>query len=132
MASTTALNSGCNVGGVVVNRNPLFLRPSSSTLVKQSWRRSPKLRFTVRASETHADGPTKKLGLSDAECEAAVVAGNVPEAPPIPSKPAAPSGSPVVPSLVNNFLSLFFCNLNCCCHGTCFHLFLFFDKKKLY
>ncbi|XP_050233659.1 delta-aminolevulinic acid dehydratase, chloroplastic-like [Mercurialis annua] len=54
--------------------------------------------FIVRASEKHS-GPFKKLGISDAECEAAVVAGNVPEAPPVPPIPAAPTGTPVVPSL---------------------------------
>ena len=43
----------------------------------------------------------KKLGRSDAECEAAVVAGNVPEAPPVPPKPASPAGTPVVPLLVS-------------------------------
>ncbi|KAJ6337400.1 hypothetical protein OIU76_007136 [Salix suchowensis] len=53
----------------------------------------PKRVFTVRASEKK-DGPLKKLGLNDAECEAAVVAGNVPEAPPVPPRPAAPAGTP--------------------------------------
>ncbi|KAL9449790.1 hypothetical protein AB3S75_011672 [Citrus x aurantiifolia] len=55
-------------------------------------------RLVVTASKSH-DGATKKLGISDAECEAAVVAGNIPEAPPVPPKPAAPAGTPVVPSL---------------------------------
>lgn len=57
-------------------------------------------RFVVKASETH-DGPMRKLGRSDAECEAAVVAGNIPEAPPVPPTPAAPARTPVVPSLVS-------------------------------
>lgn len=57
--------------------------------------------FTVRASEKH-DGPIRKMGLSDEECEAAVVAGNVPEAPPPPPTPAAPAGTPVVSSLPLN------------------------------
>lgn len=48
-----------------------------------------------------SSGPVKKLGMTDAECEAAVVAGNVPEAPPVPPKPAAPAGTPVVSSLVS-------------------------------
>ncbi|KAK9219761.1 hypothetical protein WN943_008407 [Citrus x changshan-huyou] len=56
-------------------------------------------RLVVTASKSH-DGASKKLGISDAECEAAVVAGNIPEAPPVPPKPAAPAGTPVVPSLV--------------------------------
>ncbi|KAH9691220.1 Delta-aminolevulinic acid dehydratase 1 [Citrus sinensis] len=55
-------------------------------------------RLVVTASKSH-DGASKKLGISDAECEAAVVAGNIPEAPPVPPKPAAPAGTPVVPSL---------------------------------
>lgn len=59
--------------------------------------RSPRL-FVVRASDG-GDAPMKKLGRSDAECEAAVVAGNVPEAPPVPPKPASPAGTPVVPLL---------------------------------
>jgi len=79
------------------------LKPSTSSkfsCVKTAIRvRSPRL-FVVRASEKH-DGPIKKLGLSEAECEAAVVAGNVPEAPPMPPKPAAPAGTPVVPSYVS-------------------------------
>ena len=50
----------------------------------------------VKASET-----VKKFGLSDAECEAAVVAGKIPEAPPVPPKPAAPAGTPLVPALVS-------------------------------
>lgn len=55
----------------------------------------------VRASNTNDNVPMKKMGMSDEECEAAVVAGNIPEAPPAPSKPAAPAGTPVVPSLVS-------------------------------
>lgn len=105
--ASTVLNSPCTVGAAkfdyvglkqtaVGNHKFLYSRPSSAS-VKQ--RRSTN--FTIRASEKHHDGPIKKLGLSDAECEAAVVAGNVPEAPPIPPKPAAPSGTPVVPSLVS-------------------------------
>ncbi|XP_022861460.1 delta-aminolevulinic acid dehydratase, chloroplastic isoform X1 [Olea europaea var. sylvestris] len=58
----------------------------------------------VRASNTNDNVPMKKMGMSDEECEAAVVAGNIPEAPPAPSKPAAPAGTPVVPSLAE-----------CCC-----------------
>ncbi|XLT01068.1 hypothetical protein HN51_050419, partial [Arachis hypogaea] len=61
--------------------------------------------FAVRASDSHNGnhaGLLHKLGLSDAECEAAVVASNVPEAPPIPPKPASLVGTPVVPSLPLN------------------------------
>ena len=56
--------------------------------------------FVVRASETR-DGQMEKIGLSVEECEAAVVAGNAPLAPPAAPKPAAPAGTPVVPSLVS-------------------------------
>ncbi|KAF2296717.1 hypothetical protein GH714_001411 [Hevea brasiliensis] len=83
-------------------KNYVGLKPIVNDLkfnvVKTSVKAVPKRVFIVRASETR-DGPMKKLGLSDAECEAAVVAGNVPEAPPVPPKPAAPAGTPVVPSL---------------------------------
>lgn len=73
----------------------------------------PQRLFTVRASE--GDGPIGKTRLSDAECEAAVVAGNVPHAPPAPPKPAAPAGTPVVPLLVSSLIkvktfSLFSCS----------------------
>lgn len=60
--------------------------------------RPPRI-FTVRAGD--GDGSVGKTRLSDAECEAAVVAGNVPLAPPAPPKPAAPAGTPVVPLLVS-------------------------------
>ncbi|XP_022773273.1 delta-aminolevulinic acid dehydratase 1, chloroplastic-like isoform X2 [Durio zibethinus] len=54
--------------------------------------------LVVRASERH-DGHLKKIEMSIEECEAAVVAGNVPEAPPVPPKPAAPVGTPVIQPL---------------------------------
>ncbi|TQE10996.1 hypothetical protein C1H46_003411 [Malus baccata] len=57
----------------------------------------PQRLSTIRASDS--DGSLGKTRLSDAECEAAVVAGNAPQAPPAPPKPAAPSGTPVVSSL---------------------------------
>lgn len=70
--------------------------------VRTAIKSQPPRLLVVRASEHHnVSGPLKKMGLSDAECEAAVVAGNVPEAPPVPSKPASPAGTPVVPSLVS-------------------------------
>ncbi|KAL2520337.1 Delta-aminolevulinic acid dehydratase 1 [Forsythia ovata] len=40
------------------------------------------------------------MGMSDEECEATVVAENIPEVPPALSKPAAPAGTPLVHSLV--------------------------------
>ncbi|RYR34696.1 hypothetical protein Ahy_A10g049690 [Arachis hypogaea] len=60
--------------------------------------------FAVRASDSHNGnhaGPLHKLGLSNAECKATVVAGNVPEAPPVPPKLASLVGTPVVPSLAS-------------------------------
>lgn len=74
------------------NSNFLCVRTSANV-------RSPRL-FVVGASEER-DAHMKKLGRSDAECEAAVVAGNIPEAPPVPPKPASPAGTPVVPLLVS-------------------------------
>ncbi|KAL2520339.1 Delta-aminolevulinic acid dehydratase 1 [Forsythia ovata] len=53
----------------------------------------------VRACNTNDNIAIKKREMSNEVCEAAVVAGNIPEAPPAPSKPAAPAGTPVVPSL---------------------------------
>lgn len=82
------------------------LRPSSvsaksfNCVRTSSTKANPGRRLTVRASQSHS-GPFEKLGLSDAECEAAVVAGNVPVAPPVPPKPKAPAGTPVVPTLVS-------------------------------
>ncbi|KAL6217104.1 hypothetical protein ACLB2K_010321 [Fragaria x ananassa] len=57
----------------------------------------PLRRLIVRAAD--GDGQVGKTRMSDAECEAAVVAGNVPQAPPAPPKPAPPAGTPVVPLL---------------------------------
>lgn len=70
--------------------------------VRTAMKAQPPRLFVVRASE-HNNVPrsSNKVGLSDAECEAAVVAGNAPEAPPVPPKPAPPAGTPVVSSLVS-------------------------------
>ncbi|KAJ0085802.1 hypothetical protein Patl1_08334 [Pistacia atlantica] len=89
---------GQNYVGLKPSANLRFKFSCVKTTVKA--RESQRL-FIVRAGETR-DGQIKKLGLSDAECEAAVVAGNAPEAPPVPPKPAAPAGTPVVPSLPLN------------------------------
>ena len=86
-------------------QNYAGLRPFTNfkfNCVRTAIKSRPLHLFVVRASENHKSaGPVKKLGLTDAGCEAAVVAGNVPEAPPVPPKPAAPAGTPVVPSLVS-------------------------------
>ncbi|KAL6492890.1 Delta-aminolevulinic acid dehydratase 1, chloroplastic [Orobanche gracilis] len=72
--------------------NTLCLRPRSIKIALRM--------LTVRAGEIRDGGRTiKKTGRRDEECEAAVVAGNIPEAPPVPRKPAAPDGTPVVSSI---------------------------------
>ncbi|KAF2291383.1 hypothetical protein GH714_023473 [Hevea brasiliensis] len=104
MGSTTIFSASSTVPAMKVLdwKNYVGLKPTVNDLrfsgVKTSVKVCPKRVLIVRASETQG-GPMKKLGLSDAECEAAVVAGNVPEAPPVPPKPAAPAGTPVVPLL---------------------------------
>lgn len=74
------------------------LKPSSPALVSVKFLQRPRSRslLLVKASES-----AKKLGLTDAECEAAVVAGKIPEAPPVPPKPAAPAGTPLISHLVS-------------------------------
>ncbi|KAL7246250.1 hypothetical protein ACSBR2_001384 [Camellia fascicularis] len=104
--ASTVVNFSCNVGSFKgldcayyvyvglkpsVNQNFVCVRPLNKACTRRL--------FVVRASETR-EGPMKKMGLSDEECEAAVVAGNVPEAPLVPPMPAAPVGTPVVSSLV--------------------------------
>lgn len=79
---------------------PLASPKALNCIVRSSAKSNPTRLLVVRASEAH-NGPLQKLGLSDAECEAAVVAGKVPEAPPVPPKPKAPAGTPVVPTLVS-------------------------------
>jgi hypothetical protein len=104
--ASSIFNAPCTVPAVE-GKNYFGLKPAVNNDLrfnvgkKTSIIGCPKRVFTVRASEKK-DGPIKKLGLSDAECEAAVVAGNVPEAPPVPPRPAAPAGTPVVPSLVSS------------------------------
>lgn len=52
----------------------------------------------IRANDEH-EASVKNKGMSIEECEAAVVAGNVPEAPPARPRPASPPGTPLVTSL---------------------------------
>jgi porphobilinogen synthase len=104
--ASSIVNVPCNFQAIkgLDCHNYVGLKPSTNSkfsCVKTAIRVRPQHLFVVRASEKH-DGPIQKMGLSDAECEAAVVAGNVPEAPPVPPKPAAPAGTPVVPSFVSN------------------------------
>ncbi|KAI3464523.1 hypothetical protein Pfo_021186 [Paulownia fortunei] len=74
-----------------VHQNIVCVRPHSIKIAQRM--------LTIMAGEIREDGPVKKMGMSDEECEAAVVAGNIPEAPPVPPKPAAPAGTPDVSSL---------------------------------
>ncbi|KAJ0827311.1 putative porphobilinogen synthase [Helianthus annuus] len=85
--ASTIVNMPLNVGTIKgldclshgkFNANALPIRPSVSSL--------PHRRMLVVKASTN-DGPIKKLGMSDAECEAAVVAGNIPEAPRCPPFP---------------------------------------------
>lgn len=107
----TFLKAPCNVGAIkrFDCKNYVGLRASSSSTqkldcvghaIKAPIRRG----LIVRASERR-DEFVKKSGLSDQECEAAVVAGNVPEAPPVPPKPVAPTGTPIA-SLVSIYYLL--------------------------
>lgn len=78
--------------------------------------------LVVKASESKNEWPIKKTQMSDAECEAAVVAGNAPFAPPVPPVPASPSGTPVVSPLVSfikSFVSFSF-NVLCVIDGIAF------------
>ncbi|GMP46917.1 hypothetical protein CsSME_00014888 [Camellia sinensis var. sinensis] len=106
--ASTVVNFSCNVGSFKgldcayyvyvglkpsVNQNFVCVRPLNKACTRRM--------LVVRARETR-EGPMKKMGLSDEECEAAVVAGNVHEAPLVPPMPAAPVGTPVVSSLPLN------------------------------
>ncbi|KAK9269870.1 hypothetical protein L1049_025443 [Liquidambar formosana] len=82
-------------------RNYVGLKPSTNlnfSCVRTTIKERPRRILVVRASETQNDS-LRKTGMSIEECEAAVVAGKGPEAPPVPPKAAAPAGTPVVPSL---------------------------------
>ncbi|KAK3034769.1 hypothetical protein RJ639_032282 [Escallonia herrerae] len=98
--ASTIFNVPCNVGELRVS-DYTSLKPSLNrrlASLRPSIRVPGRPVLTVRAGETR-EGPMKKLGLSDEECEAAVAAGKVPDAPPPPSTPAAPARTPVVSSL---------------------------------
>ncbi|XP_057974006.1 delta-aminolevulinic acid dehydratase, chloroplastic-like isoform X4 [Malania oleifera] len=104
--ASSMISLTCNIGAIkgldcqsYVGLKPFKIQNPNcvETVIKPSFRRM----FVVRASESR-DRSMKKMGLSDQECEAAVVAGNVPEAPPAPPRAAAPAGTPVVPSLPLN------------------------------
>ncbi|KAK6938391.1 Delta-aminolevulinic acid dehydratase [Dillenia turbinata] len=100
------VNVPCNVGAIkgLDSQTYVGLKPSLNqqfNCVMPKIMANPRRVLVVRASERRSE-PIPKMGLTDEECEAAVVAGNVPEAPPVPPKSAAPAGTPVVPSLPLN------------------------------
>ncbi|KAL6512011.1 Delta-aminolevulinic acid dehydratase 1, chloroplastic [Orobanche gracilis] len=85
----------------VFGLKPLKVHPINNTLRLRlrSIKIAPRM-LTVRAVEIRDGGRTiNKTRMRDEECEAAVVAGNIPEAPPVPRKPAAPYGTPFVSSI---------------------------------
>ncbi|CAI0393100.1 unnamed protein product [Linum tenue] len=88
----------CNTYKPTLGNLRFIASPNKKSItVPSSSSPAPKRRVLPLAKAT-SDVPVK-TGLSDAECEAAVAAGNVPEAPPVPPTPLAPAGTPVVPSL---------------------------------
>lgn len=64
--ASVMLNSVVGLRPVKVHHGILSVRPNSSR------------RLTVRAGEVPDVGPVKMSGISDEDCEAAVVAGNIP------------------------------------------------------
>lgn len=97
--ASMALNSvnfgaGKSVKFDYVGLKPLKMHQNILSLRPHSVKIAPRM-LAVKADAAHDDGRVKKIGKSDEECEAAVVAGNIPVAPPVPPKPAAPVGTPV-------------------------------------
>jgi len=112
MATTPIFNASCSFPSTrgIDCKSYIGLRSNVSKVSVASSRiaTSQRRNLVVRASES-GNGHAKKLGMSDAECEAAVAAGNVPEAPPVPPKPAAPVGTPIIKPLVSIQVSYFHC-----------------------
>ncbi|KAK9107201.1 hypothetical protein Syun_023212 [Stephania yunnanensis] len=104
MAFTSISVAPSNAGGASglhCVRNYTGLRPSTGLRLFNagiSIKRSSRSLVVIRASDA-GEVSLKKTGLSIEECEAAVVAGNGPEAPPATPKAAAPAGTPLVQSL---------------------------------
>ncbi|KAL7117943.1 hypothetical protein ACP275_03G104400 [Erythranthe tilingii] len=90
-SSTTVKFEYMGLKPLKVNQSIFCVRPHSIKIAPRT--------LTVRAGEARDSGSINKTGMSDEDCEAAVVAGNVPDAPPVPPKPAAPAGTPAVSSL---------------------------------
>ncbi|CAH9108926.1 unnamed protein product [Cuscuta europaea] len=74
-----------------------------SPVVQPSIRSTPpRVIFLIKSSSNNGSGSSllsKNVGMTCADCEATVVAGNIPEAPPVPPKPVAPAGTPIATSL---------------------------------
>lgn len=103
MMASTLLNSTCNGGAAKFDY--VGLKPAAATTYPTFLPARPSYRArrpSIRACEKHHGGSVQKVGLTDAECEALVVAGKAPEAPPAPPRPAAPLGTPVVRPLVSS------------------------------
>ena len=102
MASSSFV-SFVNVVGIK-SLKPDFQTPASiGGLIKQK-RRVVLVKAAAAESESGNEWAIKKTQMSDAQCEAAVVAGNAPPAPPAPPLPASPPGTPLVSPLVTLFL----------------------------
>ncbi|GAA0175921.1 hypothetical protein Leryth_006273 [Lithospermum erythrorhizon] len=94
MASLAFTNSICNVSLVKFDATSLKTSSLGGNLVRCPTKKGV---FTIKASESK-NGQIKS-SKSIEECEADVAAGNVPDAPRVPPKPAAPAGTPVVAPL---------------------------------
>ncbi|XP_073063756.1 delta-aminolevulinic acid dehydratase, chloroplastic-like [Primulina eburnea] len=101
MASTMLKSANCSAIGAVkldyVGLKPLKLSSNVLCVRPGSIKNVPR-KLAIAACDKRDSVPIK-TGMSDQECETAVVAGYIPVAPRIPPKPAAPAGTPVVPSL---------------------------------
>lgn len=86
-----------------VGLKPLKVHQNITSVRPHSVKFAPRI-LTVKAAEAQGDGQVKRKGKSDEECEAAVVSGIVPEAPPVPPKPSAPAGTPVATPLVSSLV----------------------------
>ena len=89
------------------------LRPTTNRrLVRAACRIKLSHPVSVIRANDDREASVKSSGMSIEECEAAVVAGNAPQAPPPRPTPAAPAGTPVVSSLVRSGLQFSFVALN--------------------
>ncbi|XP_057549080.1 delta-aminolevulinic acid dehydratase, chloroplastic [Amaranthus tricolor] len=110
MASTFVSNNiPCNVGSIKgFNNSQKFVGFGSSLvfgnrkICLKNWGNSGFVspsQLVVKASEKRENLIQEKKGLSIEECEAAVVSGNAPSAPPVSPKPRAPANTPLISPL---------------------------------